>query len=165
MRFDLRIALALAALSAAWMSAFAPDAALARACFQPDESKLDSHQHYESRSDGCDVHGPARSRDGSKPPGASARCRDGTWSFSHTRSGTCSRHGGVERWESGGLVGPRLLAMGDQVYALRVLVRQRDEARVASPVWATTSASRLGTAPLPPPQRGRGREAEPFAYP
>ncbi len=27
---------------------------------------------------------PARTRDGSKPPDATARCRDGTWSYSHT---------------------------------------------------------------------------------
>jgi hypothetical protein len=100
---------ALAALSAtAWVSLCVPDAALARACFQPDEAQLESHQHYRSRRDDCDVHGPAKSRDGAKPEGASAKCRDGTWSFSHTRSGTCSRHGGVERWESGGLMGPRL---------------------------------------------------------
>lgn len=29
------------------------------------------------------------------PDGASAVCRDGTYSFSRQRSGTCSRHGGV----------------------------------------------------------------------
>jgi len=32
------------------------------------------------------------------PPGATARCRDGTYSFSHHRSGTCSHHGGVAIW-------------------------------------------------------------------
>ncbi|GFG84310.1 protein kinase domain-containing protein [Mycolicibacter algericus] len=32
------------------------------------------------------------------PAGASAVCRDGTYSFSKRRSGSCSRHGGVERW-------------------------------------------------------------------
>ena len=32
------------------------------------------------------------------PAGASARCRDGTYSFSQSRSGTCSRHGGVASW-------------------------------------------------------------------
>ena len=107
MRVCLGTALALAALSAAaWILPFAPDAALARACFQPDETKLESHQRYRSRRDDCDVHGPAKSLDGGKPEGASAKCRDGTWSFSHTRSGTCSRHGGVERWESGGFMGP-----------------------------------------------------------
>ena len=33
-----------------------------------------------------------------RPAGATAQCKDGTWSFSHTHSGTCSRHGGVARW-------------------------------------------------------------------
>jgi hypothetical protein len=28
------------------------------------------------------------------PAGASAKCRDGTYSFSQNRSGTCSHHGG-----------------------------------------------------------------------
>jgi len=32
------------------------------------------------------------------PPGASARCRDGTFSYSVHRSGTCSHHGGVAAW-------------------------------------------------------------------
>jgi hypothetical protein len=34
----------------------------------------------------------------SAPAGASAVCRDGTYSFSQSRSGTCSHHGGVARW-------------------------------------------------------------------
>jgi uncharacterized protein DUF3761 len=34
----------------------------------------------------------------SAPPGATARCRDGTYSFSKHRSGTCSHHGGVAAW-------------------------------------------------------------------
>ncbi len=29
---------------------------------------------------------------------ATAKCKDGTWSHSHRKSGTCSRHGGVDRW-------------------------------------------------------------------
>jgi len=33
-----------------------------------------------------------------KPAGASARCRDGSYSFSQHRSGTCSHHGGVAEW-------------------------------------------------------------------
>ena len=32
------------------------------------------------------------------PAGATARCRDGTYSFSEHRSGTCSSHGGVAEW-------------------------------------------------------------------
>lgn len=35
------------------------------------------------------------------PAGATAECEDGTYSFSESRSGTCSHHGGVRRWLSG----------------------------------------------------------------
>lgn len=34
----------------------------------------------------------------STPAGATALCRDGTYSFSRNRRGTCSHHGGVARW-------------------------------------------------------------------
>ncbi len=34
----------------------------------------------------------------SAPSGATAQCRDGTYSFSQSRSGTCSHHGGVSSW-------------------------------------------------------------------
>ena len=34
----------------------------------------------------------------SKPAGATARCVDGTYSFSKSRRGTCSHHGGVAVW-------------------------------------------------------------------
>ena len=42
------------------------------------------------------VHRPVRSP--SIPVGATARCRDGTYSFSQSRRGTCSWHGGVAAW-------------------------------------------------------------------
>lgn len=32
------------------------------------------------------------------PSGATALCRDGTYSFSQSRRGTCSHHGGVASW-------------------------------------------------------------------
>lgn len=32
------------------------------------------------------------------PAGASAKCRDGTYSYSQSRRGTCSHHGGVAVW-------------------------------------------------------------------
>ena len=32
------------------------------------------------------------------PSGATAKCTDGTYSFSQSRSGTCSHHGGVSSW-------------------------------------------------------------------
>ena len=34
----------------------------------------------------------------SQPSGATAICRDGTYSFSRNRRGTCSHHGGVAQW-------------------------------------------------------------------
>jgi hypothetical protein len=39
-----------------------------------------------------------------KAAGATAICADGTWSYSATRTGTCSKHGGVHWWT--GNVGP-----------------------------------------------------------
>lgn len=44
------------------------------------------------------VPSPARTIDNRPPAGASARCRDGTYSFSRSRRGTCSHHGGVAQW-------------------------------------------------------------------
>src|ERR1700689_3201394 len=32
------------------------------------------------------------------PQGATAQCVDGTYSFSQSRRGTCSHHGGVAKW-------------------------------------------------------------------
>jgi resuscitation-promoting factor RpfB len=32
------------------------------------------------------------------PKGATAKCRDGSYSFSQSRRGTCSHHGGVAKW-------------------------------------------------------------------
>ncbi|HKS43585.1 MAG TPA: DUF3761 domain-containing protein [Amycolatopsis sp.] len=47
-------------------------------------------------SDGNCVPRPVQA--GSPPPGATARCKDGTYSFSQHRQGTCSGHGGVASW-------------------------------------------------------------------
>ena len=44
------------------------------------------------------VQSPTWTADGSAPAGATARCRDGSYSFSNTRRGTCSWHGGVASW-------------------------------------------------------------------
>lgn len=41
---------------------------------------------------------PRPVRAASAPVGATAQCRDGTYSFSRSRRGTCSHHGGVRRW-------------------------------------------------------------------
>lgn len=39
----------------------------------------------------------SRKHSPSIPSGATAECRDGSYSFSEHRSGTCSHHGGVAR--------------------------------------------------------------------
>jgi peptidoglycan hydrolase-like protein with peptidoglycan-binding domain len=46
---------------------------------------------------GAQVHSPAYLSNG-VPAGATAQCRDDTYSFSLHRSGTCSHHGGVAQW-------------------------------------------------------------------
>lgn len=49
-----------------------------------------------TNSDGNQVSDPVPA--GARPAGATARCRDGEYSFSQHRSGTCSGHGGVAQW-------------------------------------------------------------------
>lgn len=51
---------------------------------------------YYRNSDGVCVHRPAAAP--TAPAGATAQCKDGTYSFSKHHSGTCSHHGGVRRW-------------------------------------------------------------------
>jgi transcription elongation factor len=55
-----------------------------------------SNDNYYTNSTGLKVHSPAYSD--TQPTGATARCRDGTYSFSMSRRGTCSHHGGVGQW-------------------------------------------------------------------
>ena len=55
-----------------------------------------SNDNYYTNSRGNKVHSPAYAP--SRPAGASAKCRDGTYSFSQNRRGTCSHHGGVATW-------------------------------------------------------------------
>jgi uncharacterized protein YgiM (DUF1202 family) len=52
-------------------------------------------KHY-TNSNGVRVQSPTHYN--SAPDGASAECYDGTYSFSQSRRGTCSHHGGVKRW-------------------------------------------------------------------
>ena len=51
---------------------------------------------YYTNSRGERVQSPTRYN--SAPAGATALCNDGTYSFSRSRRGTCSHHGGVARW-------------------------------------------------------------------
>lgn len=62
-----------------------------------DQAQLVEQGTYVNKS-GQEVHRPAHSKTGAVPDGATAKCRDGTYSFSTHHSGTCSRHGGVAAW-------------------------------------------------------------------
>ena len=55
-----------------------------------------SHVKYYTNSSGNRVQSPTHYN--APPRGATALCRDGTYSFSQSRRGTCSHHGGVLRW-------------------------------------------------------------------
>lgn len=48
---------------------------------------------YYKNSDGNCIHVPSEN-----PQGATAQCRDGSYSYSQHRQGTCSHHGGVAEW-------------------------------------------------------------------
>jgi len=61
----------------------------------PAEARSCAANSYVNSRGRC-VHRPVRSK--TVPRGASAQCRDGTYSFSQSRRGTCSYHGGVARW-------------------------------------------------------------------
>lgn len=65
--------------------------------FAPSSPDLSNSNDYVNTS-GNTVHSPAYTSDNSVPAGATAQCRDGTYSFSQHRSGTCSHHGGVASW-------------------------------------------------------------------
>lgn len=63
---------------------------------QSDARSSLSNDNYYTNSEGKRVHSPAFSD--TVPAGATAQCRDGSYSFSQNRRGTCSHHGGVRRW-------------------------------------------------------------------
>ncbi len=59
------------------------------------------------------------------PPGATALCRDGTYSYSQTHSGTCSHHGGVAQWLDGSATAPAKAAPAAVSLGRTVLVSPR----------------------------------------
>jgi hypothetical protein len=87
--------LAIVAGSAAAQTNASPGTQLAR---HPSLSAVNAiapacSANYYKNVNGVCVHRPS-----SRPRGATARCRDGTYSYSRHASGTCSHHGGVSRW-------------------------------------------------------------------
>jgi hypothetical protein len=81
--------------SPASSSASTPNAA--RQSPTPATAGGSSSSDYYTNSRGVRVRRPTPSENG-PPPGATAQCRDGSYSFSQSRRGTCSHHGGVSRW-------------------------------------------------------------------
>lgn len=63
--------------------------------YDNSNSSNDGIKHYKN-SKGEKVQSPTHYD--SVPGGATAECNDGTYSFSLSRRGTCSHHGGVKRW-------------------------------------------------------------------
>lgn len=61
-----------------------------------DEAQSQDLIKYYTNSAGVKVQSPTIYS--SVPKGATALCRDGTYSFSKSRKGTCSHHGGVAKW-------------------------------------------------------------------
>lgn len=57
-------------------------------------SNLSNDNHYQN-VDGNTIHSPAKTEDNSIPPGATARCNNGSYSFSAHHQGSCSHNGGV----------------------------------------------------------------------
>lgn len=60
------------------------------------QKNTNSNVKYYTNSAGQRVQSPTYYN--SAPAGATALCRDGTYSFSRNRRGTCSHHGGVANW-------------------------------------------------------------------
>ncbi|WOD17648.1 DUF3761 domain-containing protein [Paraburkholderia kirstenboschensis] len=96
-RIGLKTARGSVAVLAALLVGMPPAFAYVAPGTTPNEADLSNHNTYTNR-DGNTVHAPARSLSGKAPEGATARCRDGSYSFSRHHSGTCSRHGGVASW-------------------------------------------------------------------
>jgi hypothetical protein len=93
-RLFVALAAAVAALAAATGAPAASRQAVSVAHVQPVgiEAVACKRDYYKNVSGNC-VHRPS-----SSPTGATARCADGTYSYSQHASGTCSHHGGVARW-------------------------------------------------------------------
>jgi uncharacterized protein DUF3761 len=71
---------------------------------------------------------PAAAASDSSPPGATARCRDGTFSFSQHHQGTCSHHGGVAEWLAAAAAPKRTAPAPVALGATRLLATQTRKA-------------------------------------
>lgn len=65
---------------------------------QPQKAQPIYDTGYYTNRAGRAVHRPEMTQGSAVPSGATAQCRDSSYSFSQSRRGTCSHHGGVARW-------------------------------------------------------------------
>lgn len=79
-----------------WLASLAIGA-LAAILYAGDASAYSCNGNYYTNVSGHRVHSPSCGRRGEGTP--HAICRDGSVSYSEHHRGTCSHHGGVERWE------------------------------------------------------------------
>jgi|SRR5579859_4505282 len=75
-----------------------PDASPTQSTSTPPAKARPCGAVYYVNSSGVCVHRPVKSQGSGGPAGATAQCRDGSYSFSQHRRGTCSHHGGVAKW-------------------------------------------------------------------
>jgi hypothetical protein len=61
----------------------------------PSDKDTSKPRYYRNKA-GQRVESPTKAS--AAPQGATAQCRDGSYSFSQSRRGTCSHHGGVSNW-------------------------------------------------------------------
>jgi Protein of unknown function (DUF3761)./Bacterial SH3 domain. len=64
--------------------------------YKSSDNQQNTNEKYYTNSKGQRVQSPTFSKE--IPAGATAQCNDGTYSFSQSRRGTCSHHGGVKKW-------------------------------------------------------------------
>lgn len=95
--FEMKLATALFLVALAIQPTYAKAPPKHDTYTQSDESDLAEHGSYTNK-DGRTVHSPAHTHSGKTPKGATAKYRDGSYSFSQHHRGTCSRHGGVATW-------------------------------------------------------------------
>ncbi|WP_343160927.1 DUF3761 domain-containing protein [Dyella sp. S184] len=93
----LGLACAFAAPAPAYQLAPSPPAQQTQQTAPAHDDRLIESGSYVNKA-GNTVHRPAHTVSGNAPTGATAQCRDSSYSFSQSHRGTCSHHGGVSRW-------------------------------------------------------------------
>ena len=86
-------------ISTKYLSNITPRREIKREWHSPKRNIITTHNsgiRYYTNVNGYRVQSPTYYD--SAPIGATVLCRDGTYSFSRNRRGTCSHHGGVARW-------------------------------------------------------------------